>query len=66
MSGDGDFAELCRYLKKKGKKIEIWSFKECYNPQLEQFADRMHFIPDKFFLKKPRITVFGFNTANIS
>jgi uncharacterized LabA/DUF88 family protein len=61
MSGDGDFAELCKYLKNKGKKIEIWSFKECYNSMLEPYADKMHFIDDTFFYKKPKISVFGFH-----
>ena len=60
MSGDGDFVDLCKYLKSKNKKIEIWSFKECYNPQLEPYADKMYFIDEKFFLKKPHVTVFGF------
>lgn len=60
MSGDGDFVDLCKYLKSKHKQIEIWSFKECYNPQLEPYADKMYFIEEDFFLKRPRITVFGF------
>lgn len=61
MSGDGDFAELCSYIKKMEKKIEIWSFRECCNSNLESFADRLYFIEDKFFYHKPKITVFGFN-----
>jgi len=66
MSGDGDFADLCKYLKGKGKKIEIWSFRECYNSMLEPYADKMHFIEDDFFYKKPSVNVFGFNWRNIS
>lgn len=65
MSGDGDFVDLCRHLRQKGKKIEIWSFKECYNPQLEPFADRLSFIGEEFFLKKTKITVFGFNWGGL-
>jgi len=61
MSGDGDFVDICRSLKQKGKKIEIWSFKECYNSLLEPYADKMHFIDDAFFYKKPKISVFGFH-----
>jgi len=59
MSGDGDFAALCKYLKERNKKIEIWGFKECHNVALEPYADRVHFIEDEFFFKKPSITVFG-------
>ena len=62
MSGDGDFADLCKYLKQKKKKVEIWSFKECYNTALEMYADRVHFIDDRFFYKKPKVAVFGFHT----
>lgn len=65
MSGDGDFADLCAHLKKKNKKIEIWSFKECHNSALEQYADKLYFIEDEFFYKKPRIDVFGFNWGKI-
>jgi len=61
MSGDGDFIDLCRHLKKKKKKIEIWSFQECYNEALEAYADKVHFIDEQFFYKKPKVTVFGFN-----
>jgi uncharacterized LabA/DUF88 family protein len=60
MSGDGDFAELAKYLRQHGKKIEIWSFKECYNSAFEPYADRIHFIDEDFFYKKPRVSVFGF------
>ena len=61
MSGDSDFVELCKYLKQKNKKVEIWSFKECYNSALEPYADRIYFIDEKFFYKKPKVSVFGFN-----
>lgn len=64
MSGDGDFSELCAYLKKRGKEIEIWSFRGCYNTELDRYADRMHMIDDEFFLKKPdddSISFFSFN-----
>jgi len=62
MSGDGDFADLCKYLKQRKKKVEIWSFQECYNTALEMYADRVHFIDEQFFYKKPKIAVFGFHT----
>jgi len=60
MSGDGDFVELAKYLRQHGKKVEIWSFKECYNSALESYADRIHFIDEDFFYKKPKVSVFGF------
>lgn len=61
MSGDGDFVDLCQYLRKKGKQVEVWSFKECYNSILDPHIDRLHFIDDNFFLKKSGVSVFGFN-----
>lgn len=61
MSGDGDFVELCKFLKRNNKQIEIWSFKECYNSALEPYSDKIYFIDDNFFYKKPTIRVFGFN-----
>lgn len=61
MSGDGDFVDLCKYLKNKDKKIEIWSFKNCYNSNLEQYADKIYFIDEQFFYKRPKVAVFGFN-----
>lgn len=63
MSGDGDFAELCKYLKSKNKEIEIWSFREVYNTDLDPYVDKLQFIEDTFYYRKPRITVFGFNTG---
>lgn len=61
MSGDGDFVDLCTYLKKKKKKIEVWGFRECHNSILEPYADKIYFIEDSFFYKKPKVNVFGFN-----
>ena len=61
MSGNGDFADLCRYLRQKRKKIEIWSFKECFSSTLEPYADKIHFISDDFLYKSPNVSVFGFN-----
>lgn len=61
MSGDGDFADLCKYLKQKGKKIEIWSFRESYSSTLEMYADKIHFIDNRFYYKKPKVKIFGIN-----
>jgi len=61
MSGNGDFADLCKYLHQKKKKIEIWSFKECFSALLEPYADKVHFISKDFLYKSPNVSVFGFN-----
>lgn len=63
MSGDGDFLELLKYIKQKGKKVEIWSFKSSYNINLEPYADKIYFIDENLFYKKPKIKVFGPNWA---
>ena len=66
MSGDGDFAYLCEDLKKKGKQIEIWSFRECYNSLLSSFADKVCYIEEEsFFYKRPKISVFGMNKGEL-
>jgi hypothetical protein len=61
MSNNGEFADLCKFLKGVGKKIELWSFMDDYDPILEPYADRMHFIDSNFCLQKPSISVFGAN-----
>ena len=54
------FYDLCKYLKDCGKKVELWSFQENYDPILEPIVDR-HFIDDDFCLQKTNISVFGAN-----
>ena len=61
MSNNGEFIDLCKYLKNVGKKIELWSFMDNYDPILEPYVDRMHFIEDNLCLQKPSISVFGAN-----
>ena len=61
MSGDGDLADLCKYLRGKGKKVEIWCLKEGYDPKIEPFADKIYFIDENFFFKRANVTVFGIN-----
>jgi uncharacterized LabA/DUF88 family protein len=62
MSGDGDFTDLCSYLKKRGKKIEVWSFKENYNVDLDRYADRVHLIDNELAIKgNEGVSVFGFH-----
>jgi hypothetical protein len=63
MSNNGEFVDLCKYLKEIGKKIELWSFMDNYDPVLEPYADKMHFIDDVFCMEDqpPSISVFGAN-----
>jgi uncharacterized LabA/DUF88 family protein len=61
MSNNGAYADLCRYLREMGKKVEIWCFRDSYDPSLELYADKLHFIDDDFCMKKQSISVFGIN-----
>jgi uncharacterized LabA/DUF88 family protein len=63
-SGDGDFLYLCKHIHQLGKKVEIWSFKDCYNTKLDSYADKIHFIDKQFFYKEPKIKVFSFTPSN--
>jgi NYN domain len=60
ISGNGDFLDLCKYLRHRGKKIEIWNFKECTNSMIETYADRINPIDDTFSYKRPVVSIFGF------
>jgi uncharacterized LabA/DUF88 family protein len=62
MSTNDSFADLCKYLRFKNKKIEIWNFRNSYSSKFEAYADKMSVIGDDFFYKKPKVTVFGFNS----
>jgi uncharacterized LabA/DUF88 family protein len=62
MTSDGNFSDLCKYLKNKNKKTEIWCFKKCFNSSMEMYTDKVYFLDNnEFFYKKPQIDVFGFN-----
>ena len=61
MSNNGSFSDLSKYLRDRGKKVEIWCFRENFDPNLELYADRMQFLDDNF-LRKPSISVFGINS----
>lgn len=63
MSGDGDFIELAKHLKQRGKIVEIWSFNR--NPGLETYANKIYQIDEKFFLREPNISVFGINWGGV-
>jgi uncharacterized LabA/DUF88 family protein len=50
MSGDGDFIDLCKHLKKSNKIIEIWSLPGVsFNKKFCDYADMIHFLNDSFF-----------------
>jgi uncharacterized LabA/DUF88 family protein len=52
-SGDGDFVDLCEYLKNHGKRVEIISFASTTSSKLKQVADYfldMERFPRKFLL----------------
>lgn len=54
MSGDGDFIDLCKYLKRHKKLIEVWSLPgKSFNKRFCDYADSIIFLSDKFFYDKP-------------
>lgn len=61
ISNNGAYTDLCRYLREVGKKVEIWCFRDSYDPNLEIYVDKLHFIEEDFCMKKPGISVFGIN-----
>lgn len=53
MSGDGDFIDLCRHLKSKGKVVEIWSMSGVsFNRGFCDYADTIRFLNKNFFYDK--------------
>lgn len=56
MSGDGDFIDLCKHLKKLDKVIEVWSLPGVsFNKSFCDYADQIVFMNDKFFYDKDEI-----------
>lgn len=47
ISGDGDFTELLKRVKKKNKEIEVCYFKNCVSKVLLNQADKIHLINKK-------------------
>ena len=47
ISGDGDFTELLKRVKKKEKEVEICYFKDCSSKVLLNQADKIHIINKK-------------------
>lgn len=57
MSGDGDFIDLCKHLKKKDKSIEIWSVHGVsFNKNFCNYADTIKFLNNNFFYDKDKDT----------
>jgi uncharacterized LabA/DUF88 family protein len=58
-SGDGDFTELLKRVKKKDKEVEVCFFKNCSSKVLLNQADKIHLInkkiTNKFFYRKEKI-----------
>jgi len=53
MSGDGDFIDLCKYLKSKGKVVEVWSMSGVsFNRGFCDYADVIRFLNKNFFYEK--------------
>jgi len=53
MSGDGDFIDLCRHLKSKGKVVEVWSMSGVsFNRGFCDYADVIRFLNKNFFYEK--------------
>jgi uncharacterized LabA/DUF88 family protein len=47
MSGDGDFTELLKRVRRKNKEIEVCYFKDCSSKVLLNQADKLHLINKK-------------------
>jgi uncharacterized LabA/DUF88 family protein len=60
MSGDGDFIDLCKHLKKLDKFIEVWSLPGVsFNKNFCDYADQIIFMNDKFFYDKDDVKQDG-------
>jgi len=54
MSGDGDFIDLCRHLKSKGKWVEVWAVSgNSFNRGFCNYADAIRFLNQNFFFERP-------------
>lgn len=53
MSGDGDFIDLIKHLKSKGKKVEVWTVPgKSFNKRLCDHVDAVKFLSEDFFYDK--------------
>jgi uncharacterized LabA/DUF88 family protein len=49
MSGDGEFIELCKKIKSKGKFVEVWAIPgKSFNKNFSNHADTVNFLEGKF------------------
>ena len=59
MSGDGDFIELLKRVKKKEKEVEVCYFKNCSSKVLLNQANKIHLInkkiTNKFFYRVKKV-----------
>jgi len=56
MSGDGDFIDLCKYLKDRGKFVEVWSLPGVsFNKRFCDYANIIRFLDDSFFFDKNEV-----------
>ena len=59
ISGDGDFAELLKRARKKGKEVEVCYFKKCISRILLKRANEIHLIDkkitNKFFFREQKL-----------
>jgi len=50
MSGDGDFIDLIRHLKNKGKTVEVWTMSgKSFNKRICDHVDAVKFLSSDFF-----------------
>jgi len=55
MSGDGDFIDLCKYLKDQDKYVEVWSLPgTSFNKKFCDYADTINFLNENYFLDRDR------------
>jgi uncharacterized LabA/DUF88 family protein len=55
MSGDGDFIDLIKHLKDKGKKVEVWTLPgKSFNKRICDYVDAVNFLSDDFFYDKSK------------
>jgi len=53
MSGDGDFIDLCKYLKSKNKAVEVWAMQGVsFNKNFCDYVDTIKFLNREFFYDK--------------
>lgn len=55
MSGDGDFIDLIKHLRAKGKKVEVWTLPgKSFNKRICDHVDGIKFLSEEFFYEKKK------------